>query len=157
MHMTPIVVGPGDGTTIDGPVGGPVTFKVRAAQTDGTLTAYENVVAPGDGPPCHVHRAEDETFWVIDGALRFRLGDEVHSAPTGSFLFIPRGTPHCFQNVGDRPARVMVLLTPSGMEWFLERLAALGPDDVDQETFLTLMREEGMDVVGPPLAVSHPL
>jgi quercetin dioxygenase-like cupin family protein len=157
MQTAPTVVGPGEGTTIQGPAGGPLTFKVRGVETDGTLTAFENVVAPGDGPPCHVHACEDESWWVIDGTLRFRLGDELQRAPTGSFVFVPRGTPHCFQNVGDLPARILVLFTPSGMERFFDRFAALTPDEVDQEAFVTIGREVGMDVVGPPLAISHPL
>jgi hypothetical protein len=41
--------------------GGPLTFKARGDQTDDTLTVFENVLAPGDGPPAHVHALEDES------------------------------------------------------------------------------------------------
>lgn len=58
-----------------GPAGGPLTFKVRGTQTDGALTAFENVIAPGDGPPLHVHANDDEAWYVLDGELRFRLDD----------------------------------------------------------------------------------
>ncbi len=151
---TPITVGPGEGTTMEGPVGGPLTFKVRGEETGGRLTAFENEIEPGGGPPLHVHASEDESFYVLDGEFRFRLGDEVSPAPTGTFVFIPPGTPHCFQNVGDSPARVLVWFTPSGMEGFFEPFSELAEPDPD--AFARLGREVGMDIVGPPLAASHP-
>lgn len=144
-------VGPGQGTTIEGPVGGPLTFKARGEQTGGRLTALENVVAPGDGPPLHVHDAEDEAWHVIEGTLRFQLGEEIAEAPAGSFVFVPRGTPHCFANAGEQPARILVLFTPSGMERFFDRFAGLSPGEVGPGAFRELGGEVGMDVVGPPL------
>ena len=83
-------------------------------------------------------------------------GDDVQRAPAGSFIFIPRGAAHCFQNVGDRPARVLVIFTPSGMERFFERFGALPRDQANLEAFRAIGAEVGMAVVGPPLAVSHP-
>ena len=59
--MDPLVVAAGEGLTIQGPAGGPLTFKARAEQTDGALTVFENVIAPGDGPPAHLHKAQDES------------------------------------------------------------------------------------------------
>jgi mannose-6-phosphate isomerase-like protein (cupin superfamily) len=153
----PITVGPGEGATVQGPAGGPLTFKARGDQTGGALTAVENVIAPGDGPPAHVHAAEDEFWWVVEGDLRFLLGDEIATTTTGSFVFVPRGTRHCFQNVGDQPARLLVMFTPSGMERFFDDFAELGAEDNVAEAFGRIGAAVGMDVVGPPLAVSHPL
>jgi quercetin dioxygenase-like cupin family protein len=150
------VVAPGGGTTIEGPVGGPLTFKVRGAETGGALTALENVIPPGEGPPMHVHAAEDEAWYVIEGDLRFSVDGELASAGAGSFVFVPRGSPHCFQNVGRTPARLLVLFTPSGMERFFEKFATLPEGRVDPETFRTAGAAAGMQVVGPLLAVSHP-
>jgi quercetin dioxygenase-like cupin family protein len=149
----PFVVPPGAGPTIQGPAGGPLTFKARGEQTGGALTAIENVIAPGDGPPLHVHAREDEAWWVIEGTLRFRLGEERSEAPAGTFVFVPRRVPHAFQNVGASPARILVLFTPAGMERFFDAFAAMpaGP-----ESFAQAGREAEMDVVGPPLAVSEP-
>jgi len=152
-----VVLGAGEGTTIQGPAGGPLTVKVRGAQSNGALTAFENVVAPGEGPPLHRHAREGESWYVLEGTLRFKLGDDVHPAPAGSYLFAAAGTPHCFQNIGDAPARLLVLFTPSGMESFFDRFAALPPGPIDPEFFAALGREVGMEVVGPPLAVSDPL
>ena len=52
------------------------------------------------------------------GRLRVRLEETIHEAPAGSFVFIPKGVPHTWQNAGDDPARILVVFTPAaaGME-----------------------------------------
>ncbi|MGH7863166.1 MAG: cupin domain-containing protein [Candidatus Dormibacteraceae bacterium] len=156
-HAAAYVVGPDDGERIQGPAGGPLTFKARGAQTKGQLTIFENFIAPGDGPPLHSHAAEDEYWYVLQGDLRFRLADDLSNAPKGSFVLVPRGTPHCFHNTGDIPAKILVLFTPSGMERFFELFAAL-PRGADRKSaFASIGKEVGMDVLGPPLSISHPL
>lgn len=151
----PVFQRPGEGVPIDNPIRAEVVFKARGEQTGGSLTAFENVVAPGDGPPLHTHANEDESMYVIEGEVRFRLGDELQAAPAGSFVFIPRGTPHAWQNVGEGPARMLIHFTPSGMERFFERFAALKAPDPG--SFATVGAEVGMAVVGPPLAQSDPV
>lgn len=73
----------------------------------------------------------------------------------GSFVFVPRGTPHCFQNVGSDPARILVIFTPAGMERFFDQFAQLQAPDQDE--FLRIGEPLGMRVIGPPLAQSNPL
>jgi quercetin dioxygenase-like cupin family protein len=147
-----IALPPGEGATIQNPRGGAITFKARAPETGGTLTCCETVVGPGEGPPVHLHRNEDEAVYVLDGDVRFRLGRELHETPPGTFVFIPRGTPHAFQNVGSDTARLLLVFTPSGMERFFERIAAEGSRVRDPAVFAAMGREVGMEVVGPPLA-----
>jgi mannose-6-phosphate isomerase-like protein (cupin superfamily) len=77
--------------TVENPVGGPLTFKLRGAETNGTLAAFESIVRPGEGPPLHVHLNEDEIWHALEGTFRVRLTDDVRDAPAGSFVFIPRG------------------------------------------------------------------
>ena len=153
----PFAVGPGGGPTIQGPAGGPLTFKARGEQTGGALTVFENVIAPRDGPPLLTHAGEDESWYVLEGELRFRLGDDIASVGAGSFVFVPRGTPHCFQNAGAVPARIIVMFTPSGMERFFDRFAALPAGPVGPDAFRSIGAGTGMDVVGPPMSVTHPV
>jgi mannose-6-phosphate isomerase-like protein (cupin superfamily) len=62
--------------------------------------------------PLHVHHGDDEAWYVLEGTLGFRLGDEEFEARTGSGVFAPRGTPHTFRNGGDREARYLLVMTP---------------------------------------------
>jgi quercetin dioxygenase-like cupin family protein len=150
-----LTVGPGEGEAIRSPIAGEVTFLARGEQTNGALTALDVVVPPGQGPPLHVHAREDETIWVLEGDVRFKLDGELKSGPAGTFVFIPHGVAHCFQNVGEQPARFFATITPAGLETFFERLAGLTAFDPD--AFRRAAAEEGTMVVGPPLAESDPL
>ncbi|MGZ4595140.1 MAG: cupin domain-containing protein [Actinomycetes bacterium] len=158
--VKPFVVPPGEGETVHGPAGGPATFKARTQDTNGTFTALENVIGPGQGPPLHLHAREDEMYYILDGHLRFKADGSLLDAPTGSFVFIPRNTAHCFQNVGGGPARILVMFTPAGMERFFEENAALapGPDgSPDAEAYRAVAHGAWMQVLGPPLSVTDPL
>jgi len=146
-----LLVPPGAGETVRGPVGGPVTFKVRSGQTDGHLTALESVVAPGEGPPLHRHGREDEAYYVLDGAVRFLSDGRTFAAPRGSFVFIPRGAEHCFRNDDDEAARLLVLFTPAGMERFFEEIARLPPGRPGPQVVADAGLEAFMEVTGPPL------
>jgi quercetin dioxygenase-like cupin family protein len=144
--------GPDDGQATGNPVGGEVVFMVRGPQSGGHITAFETSVSPGGGPPLHVHANEEETLYVLEGEFRFQLGEQQVTAQAGSLVFVPRGTPHTFQNTGDERGRMLIHFSPSGMEKFFERFAELaepGPDE-----FVRLGKEVGMTVVGPPLAES---
>ncbi len=152
-----IRLGPGEGESVSNPLGGPVTYKLRGGDTGGTLSAFESNPFPGEGPPLHVHRDADETMYVLEGSFRFRLEDEFHDAPAGTFVFIPRDTPHTWQNVGPTPGRLFFLFTPAALDRFFGRLAELPEDGSMVDEFRRLGQEENMDVLGPPLAVSHPL
>jgi len=151
------VVPPGAGTVIRGPVGGPTIIKAGTAETGGSFAFLENHIAARQGPPLHVHAREDEMWYVLDGHFRFRADDALLDAPVGSFVFVPRGTAHCFQNIGDEMARILVMFTPSGMERFFEEHAALPPGPVDPDVYREMARRNWMDVAGPPLDESDPL
>ncbi len=152
-----VVLEPGAGDTLPHQLGGSVTFKVRGEETGGAFFAFETEVAAGEGPPLHVHANEEEILYVLDGEARFRVRDDIRSAATGAFMFVPRGVPHCFQAVGERPARLLIAFTPAGMETFFSGLSeaiARGSDPV--EAFRASGEAAGMSVVGPPLSQSHP-
>ena len=158
--MRPFALAPGDGTSVENPTAGITTFKAVSDQSDGALTAIEGVSAPGEGPPLHVHREQDEFIYTLAGAFRVRLGDVLIEAPPGSFVFIPRNTPHTWQNVGDGHSRLVATLIPASVEFetFFHRYAALSPEERGVEAFSRLAAEtRAIEVLGPPLAQSHPL
>ena len=117
-----------------------------AEQTGGVLGIFRQTIAPKSGPPTHLHGIEAEFCYVVSGQFNFKLGERVVSAPAGSFLFIPRKTPHTFQNIGTEPGVLLFGVTPGGLEkMFAER------QGVDAETNQKLMAAHHMQIVGPPL------
>jgi quercetin dioxygenase-like cupin family protein len=86
--------------------------KVGAAETRGTYSVFESVLPPGlPGPRLHVHTAE-EGWYVIEGTLRFKVGEDEWTAEAGSFVLAPRGTRHSFSNIGQGPAKFLTIFTP---------------------------------------------
>jgi mannose-6-phosphate isomerase-like protein (cupin superfamily) len=63
--------------------------------------------------PMHVHYADDEAWYVLEGTLRVRLGDDVVEAGPQSAVLAPKGTPHAYGNArhGER-ARYLLVMTP---------------------------------------------
>ena len=95
-------------------------FLVTGAETGGAYFAMEAIVAPGGGPPPHIHRHEDETFYIVEGECGLLLGEEWITAGVGDFVHVPRGTVHRFQNQGTETMRMIVTFTPAGIEKFFE-------------------------------------
>jgi quercetin dioxygenase-like cupin family protein len=123
-------------------VGDTMTFKATAAQTGGSMAAVEVLAAPGGGPPPHIHRNEDEMWFVIDGEFEILAGEETLRLAAGGFAFVPRGTLHRFENVSDTPSRVLIVFTPGGFEGFFfeaglpvvegEEAPAPGPEEIER-------------------------
>lgn len=94
------------------------TVKRRAAETGGRLGLVHFAVPPGGGPIPHVHRMEEEAFYVLDGTLSLHAdGLRTHAGP-GSLILLPRGLPHGFHNLTAAPAAMLCLLSPGGGEQF---------------------------------------
>ena len=124
--------GPAEGELL-AVAGNQIVFKVGTVETDGALGVLEYTAGPGfPGPPAHVHHRTVEGFYVLEGALTMRLGDETVTAAAGSFVLVPPETPHTFSNPGAEPVRFLGIFTPSGFEQYFKDLAALlagGPLD----------------------------
>ena len=99
-------------------VGDRITLKLTGTDTNNALLLGEEVTPPGGGTPPHVHRHEDETFCVLEGEFEFALGDTTIRAAAGSVVYGPRNVPHGFTNVGALPGRMLVIVTPAGLEAF---------------------------------------
>jgi hypothetical protein len=105
-----------------------------------------------------VHRSQDELIYTLEGSYRVKLGDQLFDAPAGSFIFIPRGTAHTWQNIGDSTARFFAALMPAAPEFeqFFVRFAELPLDERGVAAFARLTEEtHSMEVVGPRLGHSQ--
>jgi quercetin dioxygenase-like cupin family protein len=90
-------------------------IKATAADTAGQMTIVEVTEPPGAEAPLHVHRRDDEAFWVLQGDVTFEVGETTIEASAGDYVFGPRGIPHRF-TVGDQGCRMLFLLVPGGIE-----------------------------------------
>src|SRR4029453_4711807 len=157
--MRDLIRAPGEGLSVENPMGGLFTFKITSDESGGALTAIETFVVQQEGPPLHVHE-QDEVIYTLDGSMRVKLGDTLGEAPAGSFVFIPRGTPHTWQNVGSKPLRFFATIMPAAVafEEFFKRYAQLPTEQRGVEAFTHVAAEtKAFEVVGPPLAKSDPL
>jgi mannose-6-phosphate isomerase-like protein (cupin superfamily) len=92
------------------------TILLRSEQNDGRAGIIDLAVPAGwIGPPLH-HHAFDEAFYMLEGEMTFRLGDELLTAGPGSLTFAPSGSHHTLANLSDRPARYLLVCTPGGFE-----------------------------------------
>lgn len=146
----PVILGPGEGPAVRVP-GHPFVVKASSDDTRGAYALAEATIT-GEGPPQHIHHAEDESFYVLEGEVGIQVGDEVVSGTAGAFVLIPRGTVHTFWNAGSGPAKLLVIVSPPGIEEYLAH--AIGDEDIDTATFVervTAVAETyQMEVVGPP-------
>jgi mannose-6-phosphate isomerase-like protein (cupin superfamily) len=155
--IAPFAVQLGEGPVLETPTGDAVTVKADTRSTNGSLTILELLIEPRSGPALHTHLREDEVWYVIEGDFRFKAGAAMLRASTGGMAFGPRGTPHCFQNIGDAPGRLLVVTSPSGVERFFEQFAALLPGPLETDALTAVGAANWIEFVGPPLGVSDPV
>jgi len=105
-------------------------LKASQRSTGGARSVLETSI--GAGPPLHVHDREDECFYVLEGELSVRCGGDAFAAAAGGFVFLPRGRPHRFWAV-DRPARLLLIAVPGGIEDYLHEISTASTDSERRE------------------------
>ena len=113
----PVLTGPQDGRTITYGDGSSAELKVQGEQTGGQWAVVEWRVRAGDEGPIHTHTREDETVYVLEGAITAFVGDQQIEVEAGSYGALPKGLPHGLKVRGDA-ARLLVTLVPAGAEYF---------------------------------------
>jgi len=121
--MEAIVHRPGEGERIGGPT--TVTIKATGEDTGDSFYLGDVMLEPGfSGPPPHVHERLHDMFYVLDGTLTMRLGDDTVELEEGSFVCVPPGVTHTFSNPGTRQVRFLNFNTPAGWENYMRDLDA---------------------------------
>ncbi len=141
-----MIVPPTDGERVRA-LGTTATIKIAAAQTGGRLAVTEHEVPRDVGPPPHVHRAEDELLYLLEGTFDVVVGDStVESAPAGSCILVPQGTVHTTRCTSSR-GRLLSVYVPGGSEGFFREVGAI--DQTDRPALMALADRWGMTVVAP--------
>lgn len=119
-------------------------FVIRASaeSTGGSFSIIEEIDAV-DAPP-HIHTAEDELFFVLEGRHVFTVGDTEYETGPGDVVFVPRGVRHAQRRVVPRSGRTLTMFSPPGMEGFFRDLAAAeAAGEVDGETIERITEQYG--------------
>jgi quercetin dioxygenase-like cupin family protein len=123
MSAKAVVRMPGEGKEVT-LAGQPLMFLVTGRDTRYT-SMFDWTLPAGFSTGLHVHRTQEETFYVLEGECDWRIGERLVRATAGTFVFIPPGVPHNIGNASDKPARMLMTVSPPGHENYFEELGAV--------------------------------
>lgn len=139
-------------------VGDLYTILASGEDTGGAYALIHALVPPGSGPPPHLHRREDEAFYVLEGELAFRADGCDLVAGAGAWVTLPKGSRHTFWNSGTTTARMLIVVTPSGLEKFFAEVGREATDrsssppavtPADIEKLLAVAPKYGLEIQPP--------
>ena len=139
---------------------GRLTFRRSAAEGPDRVCVTEQSMAQGDSPPLHRHRREDEVFHVLEGVMRFRVGETEVVAQAGETLLAPKGVPHTFRIESSR-AHFLTISVGGDFEAMVREMSRPAGEDLPPmmtptEALKAALTEacarHQIDIVGPPLA-----
>ena len=110
MAPRPVVIRPGEGHRV-----GNVEFLARTADTPRFNFGIIEI-APGRELEAHVHKEEDDAYYVVEGEMTFSFGGEETVASPGTFVLVPPGVEHGFRNDGAVPVRMLNIHAPAGFD-----------------------------------------
>lgn len=145
MTQLSTILMPGEGEAVQIGTTTHTTFKAVGAETDDRLGLFEHRMAPGaPGASPHIHKAQLECFYVLEGTVELFLDGKSFSAPAGSYVQVPESVGHGFRNPYDEEARMLIMFSPGRTrEEYFRRLASLyeGGRSATEAELLELMAE----------------
>src|SRR5262252_5031599 len=132
-------------------LGIPMVLRLHGRDTANILGAVESHDVPGGGPPLHIHHREDETFQILEGEYEWTVGDKKFVARQGATVFAPRGIAHTYRYLGQKPGRLLCVITPAGFEDFFEEIDKLPPDQQREiPRVIEIAQRFGLEFPPPP-------
>jgi quercetin dioxygenase-like cupin family protein len=137
-----------------------VHIRVDGDASGGALAILDERGRRGDMPPLHVHRRDDETFYVLDGEVTLFVAGEQLVLGAGQAAFAPREVPHAYR-VESEEARWLVITTPAGFDAFVREVSEPAPAEelppagraVDPAVVGQAAAKVGIEILGPPGAL----
>lgn len=125
-----------------------IEIIIPGEATDGASAMLIQTSPPGGGPPPHRHLKEEEFFCVLEGTFEMLTEGEWKPVPKGEMVYAPRNHWHTFRNAGDRDGRMQVIVSPSGLEKYLEAISPLVlPGDMAR--LLEISEQFGIEYLPP--------
>lgn len=123
-----------------------IRYLIDGARS-GTMGVFELTVLPGANvPPPHSHSNNEEVVYVLEGKLRYAVGDDKRDLQPGESMHTPRGIVHEFSNPFSGLARALIVLSPDiGAQYFLDvgEVMKKGPPP-DKAALMAVMRQYGL-------------
>jgi mannose-6-phosphate isomerase-like protein (cupin superfamily) len=139
-----------------------VVFRRPSASSPDGLSVGEHWMPFGDSPPLHVHHREDEIFHVLEGVVRFRVGDQELVVQAGQSALAPKGAPHTFRVESESGARLLVMTPGDDFEGFVREVSgpaetdglppSTHPTPVQIHALAEASERHGISILGPPMA-----
>lgn len=104
--------------------------KATKNETGGLFSFFVSTVPPGESVPIHIHKKEDEAYYILDGIFEIydKTNNQTLTVGKDSYVYVPKGINHGFKNVGETPASMILIITPGGLEGFFEEIGQLIDD-----------------------------
>ena len=104
--------------------------KARKNDTGGKFSFFVSTVPPGESVPIHIHKKEDEAYYILEGIFEMYDLTNNHTITVGkdSYVYVPKGINHGFRNVGETTASMVLVITPGGLEGFFEEIGQVIDD-----------------------------
>ena len=136
----PVLTGPQAGRTVTSGHGSTAELKLAGEQSGGDWSVVEWHLRAGDEPPIHIHTREDETLYVLDGAITAIVGDQRIEVEAGSYAALPKDVPHGLIVRGEE-ARLLLGFAPAGTEYLL---VPRDENDADPARFGVILQGSAM-------------
>lgn len=125
-----------------------ITADILLGGADAPCTVMVMTVETGLGAPAHISFEEDKVFHVTDGAFLFLIGEDRVRGEAGDHILVMKGVTHGFSALGDGPARMTLVSTPSGHDGFFRALSDL-PVPHDPGEVAAVCEQFHQAIVGP--------
>jgi quercetin dioxygenase-like cupin family protein len=114
------------------------------------FTVLDMTITPGFGAPAHISSTEDKLFIVIEGQLKYLIGDKTETVGPGARVIVPRGVIHGFTNIGPGDARHILVSTPRRHEEFYRDLHTISHSRAQHRDQLpAIAQRHYQEMVGP--------
>jgi quercetin dioxygenase-like cupin family protein len=133
-------------------LGLPTWIKADRELTGGHFSLIEQIIPAGFESPWHMHRSEDESFYVLEGTVSVIFEGASKLLRAGDYAFGPRGIPHGFRIEGDAPARVLLMTTGSDFADFIGEASVASdapPAAPDMALLVAAAERHGIAILGP--------
>ena len=120
----------------------------------------EMTLPVGSSPALHVHDSLDDTWYILDGEMVVRCGDDTLVVGAGYWVSMPRGVPHTFRVVGDQDARILLVHDNASFRDFIRALGVPAaayvvpaqPVFPAMDELARVARAHDLTPIGPPMS-----